>query len=298
MKKMLFVILILLYWLHLVCSNADNRNFNLIVDSLKTSNGQILHQQKILSKDIQNLLNNANSLRNSIDSLGLSMQSTIADQNKFRKSIDSDFIKIKESTSDSINENRINLSKRTLVGLISLIGLLLLILVVTYFVGKRMISNKSEIEIEIIKTRKALEEEGLNLDNKLVELIDKQLYVLQNSNANDKNADEIDHSLALKVADEIIRIQMNLAHMDPDIKGHKQLSRAVTAILDNFNAYGYEIPDLLNKPYNDNMKVVATMVPDENLAHGTQIITRIVKPIVIYKGVVIQSAQAVVSYKD
>lgn len=104
-----------------------------------------------------------------------------------------------------------------------------------------------------------------------------------------------DHSLVLKVADEIIRIEANLSKMDPSVKGFKQISKAVERIRTNFEAYGYEIVDMLGKPYDDGMKVVANFVADESLTQGAQIITSISKPQINYNGVMIQSAQVTVS---
>jgi len=43
------------------------------------------------------------------------------------------------------------------------------------------------------------------------------------------------------------------------------------------------------------MKLIANFKPDENLKEGEQIITRIIKPQVNYKGVMIQQAQVEVS---
>jgi len=108
-------------------------------------------------------------------------------------------------------------------------------------------------------------------------------------------AEEVDHSLALKVADEIIRIHKNLSNMDSETKGLKQLSASVERIQDNFKANGYEMIDMLNKPFDQGMKVSANFRPDENLKQGEQVITRIIKPQVNFKGVMIQAAQVEVS---
>lgn len=84
--------------------------------------------------------------------------------------------------------------------------------------------------------------------------------------------------------------------MDEGTKGLKQLSASVKRIEDNFAANGYEMPELLNKPFNSGMKIiVANSIPDENLKEGEEIITKIIKPQINYKGVMIQSAQVEVS---
>ena len=64
---------------------------------------------------------------------------------------------------------------------------------------------------------------------------------------------------------------------------------------DNLLANGYELVDMLGKPYNDGMKVTANFIEDEDLEEGTQIITGIIKPQINFNGKMIQSAQITVS---
>lgn len=180
-----------------------------------------------------------------------------------------------------------------------IIGFLILagVLTVAYHILKKKIyTEKNNIGEQIRKTRKELEEEGIKLDNKLMEIMNSQLKILNIDKS--KETEEKDHSLAIKVADEIIRIQMNLAYMDPNIKGVSNLKNRVSAILDNFLANGYEIIDLLNKPYDQGMNIVATLEADERLARGEQIIKRIIKPQINFKGKMIQAAQVVVGYGE
>ena len=83
--------------------------------------------------------------------------------------------------------------------------------------------------------------------------------------------------------------------MDEGTKGLKQLSASVKRIEDNFAANGYEMPELLNKTFDPRMKMLATMIEDENLEKGVEIITKIIKPQVNYRGQQIQAAQVEVS---
>jgi cell division protein FtsL len=159
---------------------------------------------------------------------------------------------------------------------------------------KQLTKEIAALSDNIQQTKKALEEDGIKLDNKLMELVETHMQLVK-SEPKPAPAKTEDHSLALKVADEVIRIQNNLSYMDPEIKGLKQLAAAVKRIQDNFEAFGYELVDMRNKPYDEGMKVIANFKPDENLKEGEQIITRIIKPQVNYKGVMIQSAQVEVS---
>ena len=127
-------------------------------------------------------------------------------------------------------------------------------------------------------------------------MLDKQLDVSkQQPSQPASSSQKPDHSLALKVADEIVRIKTNLMRMDTSVKGHKQLSKAVERIEANFLANGYEIVDMLGKPYYEGMKVAASFVDDETLPKGTQKITRVIKPQINYNNVMIQAAQIEVS---
>jgi len=165
-------------------------------------------------------------------------------------------------------------------------------------VRRRLSSSKREIEQTIAATRKSLEEESVKLDSKLAEVLGSQLQ-LQKALPQDSNRDvagkPYGHTLALRVADEVVRMRRNIALMDPNTRGIKQLSGSVTRLQDNLHSLGYETPNMLNKKYDEGMKVAANFVPDASLRLGDQIITRIIKPQVNYKGVMIQSAQVEVS---
>ena len=180
------------------------------------------------------------------------------------------------------------------LGILIAIGLL----ACTYYVLRRKISSgattidKIRSAQEGLETaQKAMQEESVKLDNKLVELLDKKIETTPTPTANE----QADHTLALKVADEIVRIETNLSRMDTSVKGYKQLAKAVERIRTNFLANGYEIVEMLGKPYNEGMKVVANFVSDDTLAEGEQKITGIIKPQINYKGKMIQSAQITVS---
>ena len=180
------------------------------------------------------------------------------------------------------------------LGILIAIGLL----ACTYYVLRRKISSgattidKIRSAQEGLETaQKAMQEESVKLDNKLVELLDKKIEATPTPTANE----QADHTLALKVADEIVRIETNLSRMDTSVKGYKQLAKAVERIRTNFLANGYEIVEMLGKPYNEGMKVVANFVSDDTLAEGEQKITGIIKPQINYKGKMIQSAQITVS---
>jgi hypothetical protein len=203
-----------------------------------------------------------------------------------------------DATDNNVRVNQDMLQRRTLWGIMIVIILLALVTTGSYLLAKRIKSGDTSID-EVRKAQGALEvaqkkmqEESIKLDNQMLAIVQKQL---ESKPTTSVGTAAPDHSLALKVADEIVRIELNMSRMDSSIKGYKQLSKAVERIKDNFNANGYEIVDMLGKPYNEGMKVIAEFVLNEDLEEGQQIITGITKPQVNYNGIMIQAARITVS---
>ena len=163
---------------------------------------------------------------------------------------------------------------------------------------QKLKSDRNALEIQIQNTKKSLEEESVKLDTKLVELLESQSKIKEVSDISapvPATSAEPDHSFALKVADEIVRIQKNIQQMDASTKGLKQLTASVKRIQENFVSQGYEIADMLGKDYDERMKAIANFLPTDDLEPGKQIITRIIKPQVNFKNEMIQAAQIEVS---
>ena len=267
-------------------------------DSIAIANlqQQVNKQERIignLRKDIRSSVGIQKQQALFIDSLKQELMNTKNDLSDLSNKLGVDITNTQNQITVNTNNLNDNIKSKTTWG-IMIITIIILVMAAIYLIlYKRVEKGKSAID-KIKDTQKSIQEESLKLDSKLVELLNQQLNVQANISSNDSNT-QIDHSLALKVADEIVRIEMNLSRMDASIKGHKQLSKAVERIKNNFLANGYEMVDMLGKPYNDGMKVVANFVSDENLKDGEQIITGIIKPQVNYNGKMIQAAQITVS---
>ena len=201
-----------------------------------------------------------------------------------------------QQLSDKSNSDFSALSKRvnnnTIYWIFAIVAIALFPAILFNWLRSRLRLLKTELSDQIKNTSESIRADILKLDNQVFWLLDIQ----KNLRETEQNeSEDIDHSLALKVADEIIRIQRNLGSMDPETKGLKQLEFAVDRILDNFQEKGYEMVDLLNKPYDEGMKVSAKFKHDNTLKHGEQIITGIFKPQVNFNNVIIQEAQVEVS---
>ena len=278
------------------------REISLMKSSIDKQNTQI----NSLNNNLSELRSQIETLDLANDSLRISLAETNAELDSTRNQLKVSSDSLENSilmTNDNLEASKsvINssISNRTLLGIIA-IALTLFVALILYIVLRKRISY-SENSLTAIKNAQAkLSEESIKLDNQLVELMNKQLDVQKQLNTSVNKTEststtEPDHSLALKVADEIVRIEINLSRMDPTIKGYKQLSKAIERMKDNFIANGYELVDMLGKEYNEGMRVFGDFIIDESLPLGSRIITSIKKPQVNYNGQMIQKATITIS---
>jgi len=232
-----------------------------------------------------------------LDSLRMKQQLQTENVKTLAEKVGADISDANQKIDNNVNTLSESINSRSWLGAL---GILIAIglLACTYYILRKKISSgvttidKIRSAQEGLETaQKAMQEESVKLDSKLVELLDKKIEATPASVANEQT----DHTLALKVADEIVRIETNLSRMDTSVKGYKQLAKAVERIRTNFLANGYEIVEMLGKPYNEGIKASVSFETDESLAEGEQRITGIIKPQINYKGKMIQSAQITVS---
>lgn len=227
-----------------------------------------------------------------------SIQEKVLSNEGYLKQVEKNMYGDIQATRKIIDLNKDELNKdvrsKVVIGILCIIFILSVCVIMYFVLHKRMLHGSSVIG-KIQETQNTLQEESVNLDNRLMEILNKQMSMQQSENAINNVSKEIDHSLILKVADEIARIETNLSRMDTSVRGYKQLSASVRRIKDNFLVNGYEMIDMIGKHYKEGMKVIANFVLDETLKEGDQIITGVTKPQINYKGKMIQAAQITVS---
>ncbi len=284
--------------LNISFSQKENFNPERSVQDLKTEISRINNQLRKITKDMESIGSASKQNENNISQIKNSLNNLTDNVNTINSSLD-----IKITQTGKRNENQIeelggDLEKTRLYWIIATLVTLLLGAMMYLFLGKRIKSSQTDVETQIRNTKKSLEEESLKLDNKLIEVLETQLKVQQEETKNQPNAssEKTDHSLALKVADEIVRMQKNISRMDSDIKGLKPLEKGIERIQANFAANGYEMVNLLNNEYDERMNIdVINFVEDDTLESGKKIISKIIKPQVNFNGILIQRAQVEVS---
>lgn len=268
----------------IVLLNQKLNNQQVVISQQKTELAKLSVKTEIHEKQIDSLKTatsqNVQNIQKIADDLGTKIQQT------------------ETTAKDSISKLDKDVNTNRLYWIIATLATLLLGGVLYWLLGKRIATSKTDVETQIKNTKKSLEEESIKLDSKLVEVLDTQLKLKQEEKqvVSSNSTSEIDHSLALKVADEIVRMQKNISKMDDETKGLKPLVKGIERIQANFASNGYEMINLLNKDYDERMNIdVINFITDENLTEGRKIITSVIKPQVNYNGVLIQRAQVDVS---
>lgn len=263
-------------------------DYKVINDSVSSISRRIYKQQTIinnLSSDFDNQIENQ---RHVLESISYDMNANAENIETTSRSLNE---RIDQSNEAAVRIAE-NLKCNTIIGVI-MVAVMLVISVLIYLLLRKRIKIGTTAIDEIEQTQKHLQEESIKLDNKLVELLEGQMKLEENKTSSTSTTP--DHSFALKVADEITRIENNLSRMDSSIRGYKQLMASVKRIKDNYMANGYELVDMLGKPYNEGMIVNADFVINEELEEGQRIITTVTKPQVNYHGVMIQQATITIS---
>lgn len=256
---------------------------------------KLVERQKEAERKIQTLVKENEIQRLAIDSMQDKCNSLEEVQSSDRKNINGKI----DATDNNVRTNQDLLQSRTLCGVIVVIVVLAIIVGVACWLTKRIKTGTSTVD-DVRKAQEALQaaqtkmqEESVKLDNQLLAIVQKQLDASVSSAS--KTTGEPDHSLVVKLADEIARIETNLSKMDKSVKGYKQLVQAKDRMINNVRANGYEIISLLGQEYNDGMQFQTRFVPDESLPEGKRIITGMIKMQVNYNGKMIQPAEIVVS---
>lgn len=266
--------------------SAQSKEISSLHSAADKMNSALIHQNGRISAAESEL----RGLQETVDSLSsmiVALSSQLADE-----SANLDY-SVKATRNEAAFHNE-QINKK--IGRLSLWWLICFLVIVCvlcsiYFFLKKRNMGSSSVMNTLSARQDKLEEDTIKIDKELLDILSTRVSLHQES----APSDTPDHSLALKVADEIVRIETNLSRMDSSVRGYKQLSASVRRIKDNFAANGYEFVDMLGKPYHEGMKVIANFVPDETLPENTQVITGIIKPQINYNGVMIQAAQITVS---
>ena len=255
------------------------------LSSIELKNNRITKEseQKIISllEKLKEVDSSISTLSEKNDNLDKAYKKLVADLRSVVTTLEERGIEV-----DSINDS---ISKKQLYWIIIIVVIILFLALVDLILERKRVSDKEEL----LKIHTDIFEKQIEDSQKLSEWFEKQSETRLAPQG--ELSAEIDHSFAKRVADEIVKNNANLSRMDESIKGHKQLKRSMQKLEQTLNTNGYELIDMLDRPYNEGMNVIATFVPDDTLQDGEAIISRIIKPHITYKGKMIQAAEVQVN---
>lgn len=263
--------------------------------NLENLNSRLSAQVNAANSNIKKIESRLSSAADSMNVLKNELALTNNNLKAVANKLELQFRQLSDKSDSDFSVLSKRISNNTLYWILAIVATILFPTILFRWLRSRLTMVKTELSDQIKNTSEAIREDILKLDNQVFWSFDFQKKLIKTEQ---NESEDIDHSLALKVADEIIRIQKNLRSMDPESKGLKQLEFAVDRIQDNFKENGYEMVELINKPYDQGMKVSAKFKSDDTLKPGEQIITRIIKPQVNYNDVIIQEAQVEVSISE
>ena len=198
------------------------------------------------------------SLKFNLDKKSSELDAAIKKANSLIKKVEDNSKNQISSLDKSINES---ISVRNLYIIIAILAVLVIISLV--FHPKSKVSQQQNSILDVENSEK-LEDEAISLDTKLIQILEQQLEVSQQETSTDNS---LDHSLPLKLAEEIHRMKKRLSTME-ESHGTKVLNKRIDSLTDKINDLGYEIINLEGQPFNEGMTVDANFMPDENLDEG------------------------------
>ena len=198
----------------------------------------------------------------------------------------------------TINESIFTRTIAALIGLLLALGLI----ATSYFLLRRKQAQSTEdlsSQVKLaLKNVRQTEENIVKSDIQLADRLHEVLIqlkeqakitpVLQQNN-------EPDHSLPLKLADEIHRMRKRLTALPEDTKGLKPLSKSLERLEDELSEQGYEIIDHTGMEFSENLSIQSRFIPSDDLEQGQSIISKVVTPQVNFNGVMIRMADVEVS---
>jgi len=183
---------------------------------------------------------------------------------------------------------------RTLYWLLGTVFLIITIVSIFYILKSKM-SDQGDSLLLVKMTQEKLENETLQLDTRLIQILEQKLDL---ATIHPQEANDVDHTLPIKLGEEIHRMRKRLKTME-ESQGTKVLGARIESLEIKLNDSGYEIIDLLGRKYDDGMELGnAQFIPDDSLKAGDRVITRVIKPQISFNGEIICPADVDISQGD
>jgi DNA repair exonuclease SbcCD ATPase subunit len=202
-----------------------------------------------------------------------------------------------ESRIAHLNEH---ISEREIYAAGAILGLGLLLLMTAFLAvssRKKVSTTDHRLKQNIAELSSKIEEQGAVLDARLVELLEKQVTLLSEAETHSAIADSgsphqaADHTLAIVLGEEIYRIMLRNKETSEKSEAFEQMRTSLRRLWSALREKGYEVIDLQDQQYHEDMEARAEFFLTHELLPGEQIVSRVIKPLIKYQGVTIQEAE-------
>ena len=208
---------------------------------------------------------------------------------------------LNKTTADTTATINDSIATRTIAALIGLFLALALIAASYFLLRKRQNQSSEDLSSQVKLALDNVRQTEENIVKSDIQLADRLHEVLIQLKEQAKvtpvvqQNSELDHSLPLKLADEIHRMRKRLAALPEDTKGLKPLSKSLERLEDELSEQGYEIIDHTGMEFSENLSIQSRFIPSDELEQGQSIISKVVTPQVNFNGVMIRMADVEVS---
>ncbi len=251
------------------------------INTLEKNNLNLQQLNSIQEKQIDSITSLLSLAQTNIQQIADSLHITVSNVSSTNK-----------QTQNQIQDINQIITNRTLYWIIGILAVALLSVIVFFVLHNKLSSSTRNLDSQIAKTNETLQNEAIKLDSKLVEILQSQLGILKEERKSKGTVtSEADHKLPLKVGEEIHRMRKRIDNMPQDVKGLSALTNSLQRLEEEFNDSGYTIQDLLGQKYIYGMQVEARYVDNPDIPKGEEIITEVLKPQIMYKGVVVGFAK-------
>jgi len=253
------------------------------IEKLEASNKNLTNQLNTANFRIQKIDKRLSTTADSINILKNNLANTNSNLQTITDNIDVKIQQTSDKASSGLTTLSETVSKNTLYWIIAVLFIALLSVLLFVLLKKQLSKEKTGLSDQIKKTSDSLREEQLKLDGQLIKLLDTQTQLIHEES-------KTDHSLAINIANQIIRIQNNLNGMDVGTPGRNQIQDSLKRMKEKFESKDYEIVEMIGKKYDKGLIAEVTPVPCEDNQEPNTII-RIIEPQVNFKGKMINPAK-------
>jgi len=260
-----------------------NQNSSIIEDLKKVN--ERLGWQYARSKGIEAALNKYNIELSAIkDSTKQIRDSVFDDIGTLQNSLSETSNEIEDVQTKSDKSNK--LMQERLTYLFAAIALIILLLLILYWIsGKRNNSVRSELS----NAKAGLEAQINNANADFAEKLERTLSELSNPAEDGVSNLQDNQGLILDFAQQIASMENNIWHLPDNDRVRKRIERATKKMRDTFMSLGYEMPKLLGTKVTDNQTIeIKNRSEDSTIPVGSRVITKIVKPLILFNGKMIQ----------